>query len=295
MSSLFSSLYSGQYYEDPLFPYAHIPYVEEYLVPLFPSALEKVAYHIHEIIIIIGFYHFIFVLSSLVSPLLVDFSKVPRKTQIDFHVHVVSFVQSVIIVILALPLNFDQTLYQDRVFATTPYSSLVTTAAFAYFVWDSIISTVYISLFGVQFLVHGIISSIVFFIGMTPFIQYYAGVFILFELSTPFLNLRWFGIKFPHWFNGTFNLINNIVLILIFFFVRICFGWYQAITLFTDFSNSVQDPRFNTVYALIIFFGYNILGVLNFYWFYRMAKVAVAIISDMVSGKDDNDAAKKDI
>lgn len=293
--SSFLTLLKGPIYEDPLILHLNIPYVDTYLTPYIPSSLERVSHHIHEIIFIIGFYHSIFLLSSLISPWIVDFSKVSRKTQIDFHVHVVSFIQSILIVLSIVPLFCNSTLSDDRVFGSTPYTALVTTAAFSYFVWDSIISTVYVNLFGVQFLLHGVISSMVFFIGMTPFIQYYAGVFILFELSTPFLNLRWFGLKFPHWFSATFNLLNNIVLILVFFVVRICYGWYQAITLFGDFYENLHDPRFKPGYALIIFLGYNILGVLNFYWFYRMAKVAVAIIADMISGKDEHDEAKKDI
>jgi hypothetical protein len=180
-------------------------------------------------------------------------------------------------------------------FAYTPYCGFVTTAALGYFIWDAIISLIYVKYFGVGFLTHGVVSSAVFYIGLGPFIAYYSAIFILFELSTPFLNLRWFGLKFPNLFPSSFQLINNSILILIFFFVRICYGWYQASMLFTDFYYTYQDPRFNTVGAVVIFIGNMILNLLNLYWFYRMVRVAYAILADMFNGSDDHEEAKKDI
>lgn len=41
-------------------------------------------------------------------------------------------------------------------------------------------------------LVHALASFAVFLFGLGPFTFYYGAVFILFELSTPFLNVHWF-------------------------------------------------------------------------------------------------------
>lgn len=281
-------------FHDPL-GWVRLPYVEELVVPLYThETLDK---HIHELIACILFYHSVYLTSSFLAPVMFPqtFRTMTTKTRVDFHVHVVSMIQSVLILLLILPLFNDPVLLADRMFGYTPYCGFVTTAALGYFVWDAIISLVYVKYFGVGFLIHGVVSASVFYIGMGPFIAYYSGIFILFELSTPFLNLRWFGLKFPNVFPSSFQLVNNAILILIFFCVRICYGWYQASKLFTDFYFSYQDPRFNIVGAMIIFTGNTILNLLNLYWFYRMVKVAYAILADMVSGSDEREAAKKDI
>ncbi|CEP24582.1 unnamed protein product [Cyberlindnera jadinii] len=281
-------------YDDPL-AFLIVPFVDDYLKPLYTH--QTLDNHIHELVACILFYHAIYLSSSVLAPMVFaeTFRTLPRKTRIDFNIHVVSMIQSVLILFLIIPLFTDPVLVNDRVFGYTPYCGFVTTAALGYFIWDAIISLVYVNYFGVSFLVHGVVSACVFYIGLGPFIAYYSGIFILFELSTPFLNLRWFGLKFPQVFPSWFQLVNNAVLILIFFFVRICYGWYQAAMLFGDFYDEYQDPRFNTIGAIVIFTGNMILNVLNLYWFYRMVKVAYAILADMFTGSNERDEAKKDI
>lgn len=46
--------------------------------------------------------------------------------------------------------------------------------------------------FGWQMLAHAIASGAVYLFGLGPFINYYGATFILFEVSTPFLNVHWF-------------------------------------------------------------------------------------------------------
>ena len=62
----------------------------------------------------------------------------------------------------------------------------------SYFVWDMYICAVRIKENGWQMLVHALASFAVFLFGLGPFTFYYGAVFILFELSTPFLNIHWF-------------------------------------------------------------------------------------------------------
>lgn len=289
-----STFFTTSPYDDPLAS-LRIPYIDEYIKPLYThDTLDK---HIHGLIGAVLAYHSIYVLSSIISPLLFPktFKTLSTKTKIDFHVHVVSMIQSLLILVLIYPAFNHPALIDDRVFGYVPYSGFLTTLALGYFIWDTIISLVYVQYFGVGFLFHGIISAFVFFVGLSPFISFYAPVFILFEISTPFLNLRWFGLKFPNLFSETFNLINNAILISIFFFIRIGYGWYSAILLFKDFYEVYDDPRFSKFNGAVMFFGYLGLSVLNLYWFYRMAKVAYAILADMFTGSNERDEVKKDI
>ncbi|CCH42479.1 putative TLC domain-containing protein [Wickerhamomyces ciferrii] len=293
MSSLIQ-FFTASRYNDP-FSHVELPYVDKFIKPLYNNpVLDN---HINELILVIIAYHSVFTLSSILSPLLFPnaFKTLSTKNKVDFHIHVVSMVQSVLILLAIIPLFNDPILSQDRVFGYTPYGGFIATMALGYFIWDTIISIIYVKFFGIGFLIHGLVSSSVFLIGLKPYIMFYAPIFILFEISTPFLNLRWFGIKFPNLFSDLFNLINNAILILIFFFIRICYGWYQAYHLGSDFINASSDERFSLFGALVIMGGNSILNILNLYWFYRMAKVAYAIIYDMITGGNEHDDDKKDI
>lgn len=294
MRAFFREFAAGRVYEDPLSG-LRVPLVEQWVKPLYSN--ETLDKHIHELVATVLFYHAIFCVSWVCVPLVFPaaFRGIKQKVRIDFHIHVVSMVQSLLILVAIIPLLSDPYLLENRVYGYTPYSGLVCTMALGYFIWDSIVSLYYVRYFGVSFLLHGLVSATVYYIGIQPFILYYSAVFIVFEVSTPFLNLRWLGIRFPNCFSDTFNLVNNAILILIFFFVRVCYGWYQTYRLTTDFISESQDDRFKLHYALIILAGNYILNFLNFYWFYRMFKVAYAIISDMITGDNKNDDAKKDI
>ncbi|ODV94231.1 hypothetical protein PACTADRAFT_51105 [Pachysolen tannophilus NRRL Y-2460] len=276
-------------YDDPLAD-LRVPFVEEYFKPYLPEALGNGLNHIHEIVFVILLYHAIFVIARIVFKILWPNYKISQNLLNEFGIHVVSFIQSIIILIMLIPALQNPYLENDRVFGYTPYSGLLTSFAVGYFIWDAIISILY-SAFG--FFLHGLTSSIVFGIGLTPYIMYYSPIFLLFELSNPFLNLRWFGIKFPGSFSAIFQLINNIILITIFFFMRIGWGWYQVFRLALDFYQVRNDPRFNLTYSIIILVCNFILDILNVYWFYRMVLVAIRILKQMFCSKKETESKKK--
>jgi hypothetical protein len=64
-------------------------------------------------------------------------------------------------------------------------------------------------------------------------VNYYACTFILYELSSPFLNIHWFCDKL-NMTGTTIQLVNGIVLLCTFFSCRIVWGSYQSIRVFTD-------------------------------------------------------------
>ena len=121
-----------------------------------------------------------------------------------------------------------------------------------------------------------------------PFANYYGINFVLYELSTPFLNIHWFmdksGLSGTKW-----QLVNGLFLITCFFSCRIVWGWYQSINLYrdvwstwaTDCSTNVhlgeQDVerhrRKVDVWLTLVFLAANtILSCLNLYWFSLMVR-----------------------
>ena len=129
-----------------------------------------------------------------------------------------------------------------------------------------------------------------------PFVNFYGPTFILYELSSPFLNFHWFFDKLgmtgslPQWYNG-------IILLSSFFCCRLVWGTYQSIRVYQDVwaalhYGALTHPDLPSVDAAaesgemimrfagnyivpkwlaLVYLGSNIiLNTLNFYWFGKM-------------------------
>lgn len=287
----FRQLYA---YDDPLEFFK--PWVESYLKPYIPASMqnsEVVANNLHTIAFGITLYTLLFQVSKLLLLFPGIYNPLKNtKNRLDMCVRVVSFIQAIIICVLGIPIFNNQYLNQDHVFASTPYSKFYTSMALSYFIWDTIVSTIYVKFFGVGFLVHGIVSTIVFWIAVDyTFIQYYSATFLLFEISTPFLDIRWVGLKFDV-LSETVKLINNIILILIFFFIRICWGWYQVGRLGIDLYAARNSEGFTTTGAIIILTCNSVLDILNVYWFTKMMIVAIETLKKMFGYEQNDDKIK---
>jgi len=132
-----------------------------------------------------------------------------------------------------------------------------------------------------------------------PFLNYYGCTFILYELSTPFLNVHWFFDKL-HMTGSKAQLYNGIALIGMFFSCRLVWGTIQSGFVYRDMFHAVRngptmpfaaETPANASIAYgnedIMFFakdaapvplwlagvyvGANLtLNMLNFHWFFKM-------------------------
>ena len=75
-----------------------------------------------------------------------------------------------------------------------------------------------------------------------PFANYYGLAFVLYELSTPFLNFHWFFDKLG--MTGSLaQLVNGVILIISFGGCRLVWGVYQSVLIYTDIWQAVQRRR----------------------------------------------------
>ena len=157
-----------------------VPPPSQYLVDVvkpFADAfsLHTLPYHVHEVLFALFFYQFV---QSILSPKLSTFlfpdvyPKLNRRTRINWDVHVVSLVQSLLINTLALYVMFrDEERYDmktsvtERVFGYTGISGLVQGLAAGYFLWDLIVSTRYLTIFGIGIWAHAVTALMVFSFG----------------------------------------------------------------------------------------------------------------------------------
>jgi hypothetical protein len=133
-----------------------------------------------------------------------------------------------------------------------------------------------------------------------PFVNYYGLNFILYEISTPFLNIHWFFDKL-NMTGSRVQLFNGIALLTTFFGCRVLWGNYQSIRMYSDVWTALHTPGFsqieinNPIFAyqkfpdsgsdykdgsgkmglpmwlVFAYLGSNtILNFLNIYWFAKM-------------------------
>lgn len=145
-------------------------FTEPYAIQLSSPTLAD---HIHEVIAAFAFYLFIHaVLSPWLSPILFpqSYNKLTPRTKLNWDIHVVSFVQSIVINAAALWVMYtDQERSSmtsgERVFGYTGACGLIQALAVGYFVYDLIVSIVHVRMFGIGMLFHAISALWVFSLG----------------------------------------------------------------------------------------------------------------------------------
>ncbi|KAJ3123157.1 hypothetical protein HK100_011701 [Physocladia obscura] len=82
----------------------------------------------------------------------------------------------------------DPILSTDKLWGYSKFGGDVNAIVLGYFAWDIFMA---LQMGDVGFIVHGVSAFMVYLLCFKPFIMYYGAVFILYELSTPFLNIHW--------------------------------------------------------------------------------------------------------
>ncbi|RCI14874.1 hypothetical protein L249_7047 [Ophiocordyceps polyrhachis-furcata BCC 54312] len=283
---------------DPFF-IAPIPWLSELARPLCELLnLPSLPLHIHEVLAAAFFYSLIFypvspVLSSLLAPR--HYAELPRKKRLSWDAHVVSMIQSTLINVLAAWVIFaddERRLmsWEERVWGYTGAAGMIQALAAGYFVWDLAVTCRNIDVFGLGTLAHALAALLVYFLGFQrPFVNYYGCVFILWELSTPFLNIHWFMDK-TNMTGSRAQLYNGYILLFTFFSCRLVYGTCQSVLAFRDIwaavnitPNAISRESAVMVFAndtsviphwlAVIYLASNLtLNSLNFYWFIMMIK-----------------------
>jgi len=266
---------------DPFFP----PYrpLQEFVTPWAQKLnLNTLPLHIHEVIIAFVTYHAIFLISPLISTILFPrhYPSLKPRTRINWDVHVVSLVQSTFISGLALYVMWndrERSEEEHRVYGYTGLGGAIQAFALGYFLWDLVMSAAYFDVFGIGFLAHAASAVVVYSFGFRPFINFYAPIFVLFELSSPMLNFHWFFDKL-NLTGSKYQLYNGLLLIATFFCCRIVWGPVQSYAVFRDIYYAWKNPPLTLeegvpvpAWLAFIYLGSNtILNCLNYYWFGKM-------------------------
>lgn len=282
--------------------------------------LPTLPLHIHEVLAAALLYTVVFYpLSPMLSNLLAGkhYSTLSRKKRLNWDAHVVSMVQSLLINSLALWVMavdkeraaMDQ---DERIWGYTGAAAFIQALGAGYFVWDLFVTAANIDVFGPGTLAHAISALVVYSMGFVsriidpcccpmnpktssltnplqrPFVNYYSCNFILWELSTPFLNVHWFMDK-VNMTGSKAQLYNGFLLLGSFFMARLVYGTYQSYRVFNDIWSAVgtnpstekilssslmlyATPKSEVPFWLASsYLACNlVLNFLNFFWFFKM-------------------------
>ncbi|KAL4866364.1 hypothetical protein BDV12DRAFT_135440 [Aspergillus spectabilis] len=204
--------------------------------------------HIHEVVAaFIGYLLIHYVLSPWFSPKLFPrhYPKLNKRTKLNWDVHVVSLIQSTLINAVALWVLFvdeerKSMTSAERVFGYTGSCVLISSLAVGYFIYDLIVSTIYVKMFGIGMLFHAVSALWVFSFGYRPFVNFYAPVFILYELSSPFLNIHWFLDK-VNMTGSSLQWYNGMALLVVFFCCRLVWGTWQSVIVYMDMFAALKQ------------------------------------------------------
>lgn len=242
------------------------PYCEQLGLPYFPN-------HVATVIRSLLLWYSVQLLSAGVSPIL--FPKTMRamsaRKRVQWDMHFVSLIHSSIISPLALYfwLNVDES-KTDLVWGYDYTVGEMYAVSLGYFMWDVIQSARFESL---QFVVHGALAMTAAVFVYHPFLMFDGLGILIWEASTPFLNIHWFFDKLGKT-GSRAQLINAFFLLGTCISVRLVLGVvisYRLISSVWTPSHLLAHPV-PLSYKLFYTIGLMVLNTLNYYWFSKMVK-----------------------
>lgn len=245
--------------------------------PANPS--NQLVEHWHEVAFFTVFFHVIMLIapslnSKVFGKFYNDLAINDKKTKLNYDIRIVSLVQAILSVIFCVPMFLHPLYLQNPVRGTYEFAAFVNSFTVGYFIWDLLYCCVFhFDMFGIEFLFHAFGALFVFGVTYFPFCQPYLCSFLIFELSTPFVQLHWMFTRSPKgmWSDKIIT-INGIFLITAFFFVRLVWGVYATIkSIFLCWPQRQYYPFWLLPSVYILNLGFQFL---NFMWFSKMIKIA---------------------
>lgn len=247
--------------------------------------------HWHEVAFFTAFFHIIMLIAPSINSKIFgkfyDDLKISNpKVKLNYDIRVVGIVQAIMSVFFCIPIFCHPMFSENPVRGSYPFAAFVSAFTVGYFIWDLLYCCIYhYEMFGFEFLFHAFGALIVFGATFLPFCQPYLSAFLIFELSTPFVQFHWMFTRCPQgMWSDKVILINGVCLIVVFFFVRLVWGVYATVkSIFLCWPQREYYPIWllPTIYLLNGGFQF-----LNFMWFSKMIKLATKKLSNSDTKKE---------
>ncbi|GAA5950183.1 hypothetical protein JCM3765_004234 [Sporobolomyces pararoseus] len=216
-------------------------------------------------------------LSSVLSPIVASkyYPRIKKKAQ-DWDLHVVGWAFSLFAAPLAYHLirNPSPELGFDPLTGSALREERLSAIAAGYFIWDTFVSALHINTQGFGFFLHGIGCLTAFSFTLRPFLLWCGPSFLIWEVSTIFLNMHWFLDKF-NMTGSLAQMINGFFLVSAYIVCRLIFGVYNSyklfVLLFSTSSVLTKATQEGTGWIRYLYIAINLtMNGLNFFWFRAM-------------------------
>jgi hypothetical protein len=173
----------------------------------------------------------------------------------------------------------DPQLALDPLYAVNATSTTCIVLAAGYFLYDIFVCVLRYNENGPAFLLHGALCCAAYgYPILKGFLHRVGAQFLMWELSTPFLYLRWLLLK-GNLGESKLMGIANIAFALSFFGCRIVYGPIMSRDFLRVTFAELADPRPNGIPVPVIYAYYTALltlNCLNFYWFSEIVRSAMS-------------------
>eukprot|EP00884_Botryococcus_braunii_P018569 jgi/Botrbrau1/5396/Bobra.182_1s0001.2 len=169
-----------------------------------------------------------------------------------------------------------------RLYATNGLTRSVLTVSAGYFLYDAVVCLVRYE--GMPFLVHGVFASILYTYGaLSGYLGYYAALFVLWEISTPFVYIRWFLHTLGRSKSREY-MINGFAMMAAFFLCRNVVGSLSSYEFWDVSGRELLSPALDALHKIppFILWGIRMANcvfmTLNTMWFAKMVRGALALV-----------------
>ncbi|GJN87095.1 hypothetical protein Rhopal_000040-T1 [Rhodotorula paludigena] len=218
-------------------------------------------------------------LSQVLSPRVFrSYYPTSRTKQDDWDLHMVGWAYAFVAAPIALHLlrNPSPQVLADPLFGAALPEQRLSAIAVGYFIWDALVTARHISTQGFGFFLHGAVCLCAFLFTLRPFVLWCGPCFLIWEVSTIFLNAHWLFDKLKMT-GSVAQMVNGLFLVISYIVVRLVFGTYNSYTLWRLLVPSSSDPSFQALAVRkvgAVRWMYLVLNVaangLNFFWFRLM-------------------------
>ncbi|KAJ1991815.1 hypothetical protein GGI25_003176 [Coemansia spiralis] len=208
----------------------------------------------------------IFRLAGVITPLLFSsmWSRMKKVNRYKWCVRKVSTCHAAYMVTRSLVVIANTKLRNNPVHGSDAVAESAYAVTLGYFLWDIINTYQNIDVNGWQFMIHGIMSFGVYLLSFSPLLQYYGACFMMFEISTLFLNVH-NSLEDLNLQDFILYFINGMALVSSFFFARIVYGTMISINVWRELANSTLP--INPLASGFIKLANIVLLSLSYYWF----------------------------
>ncbi|KAF0984319.1 hypothetical protein FDP41_007496 [Naegleria fowleri] len=225
------------------------------------------------------------VLSPLLSRHFKSYREGDEETKIEWNSRVVSNVHAILYVLLSCYSIFVENAFPNlSIDEATKMSRVAVLYAGGYFFYDLILIIRYPKLGGIAMLFHhGFVLVGIICIWFCDKYWVVLCYYSILEVSTPFVNGRWFlmccGLK-----DSVYYWMNNLLVWLVFGLCRMPFVIFGPYLIYV---NNTRMFAHNTFFAIFLYIQIANISILNIYWYSLMSKKLVQTASSMLKGKKE--------